>query len=203
MKPAAIRRLGMFGGSFDPPHNAHVALVETAVRQLALDALRVFPTGQAWHKARALSPVEDRLAMAQIAFGGMSRVSVDDREMRREGATYTIDTLRELQKEFAGAQLFLVIGGDQAAVLETWREWREIIRIATVSVAGRPDSTGASAAPDSSAAPSGPFEALQLPPTSISATDIRQRVAAHKGVEHLVPGGVARYIAQHHLYLSP
>ena len=202
-----IQRLGMFGGSFDPPHITHVALVETAVRQLALDQMRVFPTGQAWHKARTLSPAQDRLAMAQLAFGGLERVAVDDREIRRDGPTWTIDTLRELQLEFPGARLFLVIGGDQAAALPSWREWREIMRIATVSVAGRPDTTGASAAQDPSTASlpqySGPFEALQLPPASVSATDIRQRVSAHKGVAHLVPDAVARYIDQHHLYLAP
>lgn len=198
-----IQRLGMFGGSFDPPHNTHVALIETAVAQLALDQIRVFPTGQAWHKARTLSPAHDRLAMAQLAFGELERVVVDDREIRRDGPTWTIDTLRELHREFPGARLFLIIGGDQAAALTSWREWREIIRIATVSVAGRPDSTGASAAQDRSDTPSGSFEALQLPPASTSATDIRQRVSAHKGVAHLVPDAVARYIDQHHLYLPP
>lgn len=203
----SIQRLGMFGGSFDPPHNTHVALVETAVEQLALDQLRVFPTGQAWHKARALSPAPDRLAMAQLAFGELERVVVDDREIRRDGPTWTIDTLRELQSEFPLARLFLIIGGDQAAALTSWREWREIIQIATVSVAGRPDSTSASAAQDLSSVRleqfSGSFEALQLPPASTSATDIRQRVSSHKGVGHLVPDAVARYIDQHHLYLAP
>ena len=202
-----VQRLGMFGGSFDPPHIAHVALIEAAVAQLALDQMRVFPTGQAWHKTRTLSPARDRLAMTGLAFGGLPRVVVDDREIRRDGPTWTIDTLRELQAEFAGAKLFLIIGGDQAAALPSWREWREIIQTATVAVAGRPDFTGASAVQDPSTADavqhSASFEALQMPPASVSATDIRQRVSARKGVAHLVPDAVARYIDQHHLYLVP
>ena len=90
------QRLGMFGGAFDPPHNAHVTLAGVAVDQLALDELRIFPTGQAWHKARPLSPSVHRLAMARLAFQGLPRVVVDPRELEREGPTYTVDTLFEI-----------------------------------------------------------------------------------------------------------
>ena len=86
-------RIGIFGSAFDPPHNAHVALALAALAQLALDHLLVFPTGQAWHKTRPLSGAAHRLAMARLAFDGMERVSVDDRELRRTGPTYTFDTL--------------------------------------------------------------------------------------------------------------
>ena len=89
MGPAA-RRIGVFGGAFDPPHNAHVALVRAALSQLALDAFFVFPTGQAWHKPRALSPAADRLEMARLAFSDCPAVTVDQREMLRPGPTYKI-----------------------------------------------------------------------------------------------------------------
>ena len=75
----------MFGGAFDPPHNAHVALAQTALTELSLDRLHIIPTGQAWHKARSLSPAENRLAMARLAFQNMPRVVVDDREIKRAG----------------------------------------------------------------------------------------------------------------------
>ncbi len=217
-EPAPPRRVGMFGGAFDPPHNAHVGLVRAAVEQLGLDRLHVLPTGQAWHKARTPTAAEHRLAMARLAFGGLPGVQVDDRELRRAGPTYSVDTLRELQSENPGAELFLVVGGDQAAALSRWREWREIIRLATVSVAVRPESTDVPVVASPEAAPGpaarGPggvepavaalarVRLLQLAPTDISATAIRQRVANAQGIDHLVPDGVARYIDQHHLYLA-
>ena len=118
---AAAARLGMFGGAFDPPHMAHRVLAQAAVDQLRLDELRVFPTGQAWHKERTLTPAQHRLAMAQLAFEDLPKVVVDARELQRAGATYTIDTLRELSAEHPGAELFLVMGEDQAAAFTTWR----------------------------------------------------------------------------------
>lgn len=196
------RRIGVFGGSFDPPHNTHVALVNAAVAQLGLDEMRVCPTGQAWHKARTLSAPADRLAMAQLAFGELPRVLVDDREIRRPGPTYTIDTLRELQGEYPVARIYLVMGADQAQALPTWREWHEIMRIAIISVAGRAQSASNTTEFEFPGMPGGRFVVLDLPPTTVSATEIRQRVLDHLGVAHLVPGAVARYIEQHHLYLA-
>ena len=92
--PAQAKRIGVFGGAFDPPHLAHMALVKTAVADLQLDELRVIPTGQAWHKPRALSPAHHRLAMAQLAFADLPNVLVDPRETQRVGPSYTVDTLR-------------------------------------------------------------------------------------------------------------
>ena len=89
----------MFGGAFDPPHVAHVALAQAAVEQLQLDQLRIFPTGQAWHKAPVAQRAGASAGLAEIAFGGLPRTVVDDRELRRPGPTYTIDTLRELKAE--------------------------------------------------------------------------------------------------------
>jgi hypothetical protein len=107
---------------------------DAALQQLALDRLRIFPTGQAWHKARALSAAAHRLAMAQLAFRiGPSPGQVDARELQRPGPTYTIDTLTELQAESPGAKLFLIVGGDQAAALPSWHRWSEILEIAIIS----------------------------------------------------------------------
>lgn len=193
-------RLGMFGGAFDPPHNAHIALARAAVEQLGLDELRIFPTGQAWHKARALSPGEHRLAMARLAFAQVPRATVDGRELQRAGYTYTVDTLRELRQEFPLAQLLLVIGADQAEALHTWRENEEIARIAIISIAARARPTGSASTFDASRLPAGPREPVELPPMPFSSTEIRARALAGEKIDHLVPGAVARYIEDHHLY---
>jgi nicotinate-nucleotide adenylyltransferase len=197
---AAPRRIGMFGGAFDPPHIAHVALARAAVEQLGLDQLRIFPTGQAWHKARALTDGVHRLAMAELAFAGVPRAVVDSREVSRSGPTYTIDTLRELQAENPGAQLVLVIGADQAEALHSWRSAGEIAKLAIISIAERARPMGADAAFDASKLPPGRFEPVELPPMPVSATEIRARVAAGQGIAQLVPAPVAGYIDRYHLY---
>jgi nicotinate-nucleotide adenylyltransferase len=204
----SARRIGVFGGAFDPPHRMHVALVESALRQLRLDELRVFPTGYAWHKSRTLSAPAHRLAMARLAFGCIPGVVVDAREINRPGPTYTIDTLRELQAEQPGAVLYLVMGADQARALPSWHASEALLQTAIISVAARADATGIDAQSsgefDAASLPppwnSGRFEALQLPSMAVSATNIRHRVGTSQGIAHLVPDGVARYIDQHHLY---
>jgi len=193
-------RLGVFGGAFDPPHRAHVALAQAAVEQLGLDELRVLPTGQAWHKARALSAGEHRLAMAREAFAAVPRAVVDDRELRRSGPTYTIDTLRQLKAEHPQAELLLVIGADQAEALHGWRESDQILRLATVAVAARARPDPDAPPFDTAALAGARFAAVELPPMPVSATQVRALAAAGQGIDHLVPPGVARYIALHHLY---
>lgn len=196
----APRRLGVFGGSFDPPHLAHVALARAAVQQLGLDELRVLPTGQAWHKARPLSAAEHRLAMSRSAFADVPHAMVDDRELRRAGPTYTVETLRELRSQHPGDELLLVIGADQAEALHTWRESAEILRLATIGVAARARPDPGAPPFDTDALPPGSWRAVELPPMPVSATQIRARVAAGQGIDQLVPPGVASYIDRHNLY---
>lgn len=193
----AVKRVGVFGGAFDPPHLAHVALARAAVDQLQLDELRIFPTGDAWHKANVLSPAEHRMAMARLAFGELPHTVIDDRELRRPGPTYTIDTLRELKAELPQAELFLIMGEDQAVSLTRWREWQAIPALATICMAARAsiDADGPRALPAQAE-----LKLLRLPEMPESATEVRERVAAHEGIDHLVPPGVARYIDQHSLY---
>jgi nicotinate-nucleotide adenylyltransferase len=197
-------RIGVFGGAFDPPHEAHMALVRAALAQLDLAELRIFPTGQAWHKERVLSAAEDRLAMSRLAFAGFPNTVVDAREISRPGPTYTLDTLRELQHEHPAAQLVLIMGADQALSLPRWHGWEAILATAIISVAYRAIPTGSGGEFDPSRLPFLPagarFEKLELPPMDISATDIRARAARGEGLHELVPPAVARYIEQHHLY---
>ena len=194
------RRMGVFGGAFDPPHAAHAALAQAAVDQLQLDELRIIPTGQAWHKSRPLSAAHHRLAMAQLAFAGVSRALIDPRETLRAGPTYTVDTLRELKAQWPDAELFLVVGEDQAHALPSWHEWQEIVRLAIICVAERENTTGSKPGFIAPRALESRSRRLHLPAMPISATDIRARISAHMSVVPLVFEPVARYIDRHHLY---
>lgn len=206
--PPRALRIGVFGGAFDPPHRAHVALARAALAQLALDTLYVIPTGQAWHKARALSDAAHRLAMTRLAFSALPGVAVDARELQRTGPSFTVDTLEGLHADHPHAQLYLVLGADQLAAFQQWHRWQDILRLAIICVASR----------DAAVPPHAQFEAqfeafggdrnrfltLALPHMAVSATQIRQLLTAGAAlpadIAHLVPEPVARYISDHALY---
>ncbi len=210
-------RIGVFGGAFDPPHTAHLALARAAVEQLSLDELRVIPTGDAWHKTRPLSPAAHRLKMCELAFGGLPKVLVDDLELRRSGPSYTIDTLESLRAELPNSELFLLIGGDQWAAFSSWHRWQDILALASLAVVERPPSAQAPAAVQVPASwpPSAKVLRLQVPAMPISATAIRQKLSfysAHTSAQatpawatdpelaSMLPEPVARYISLHGLY---
>ncbi len=195
-----VERLGLFGGAFDPPHAAHHQLVDAAMAQLRLDRLLVIPTGQAWHKSATLSDAVHRVAMARLAFGDLPDVQVDTREIDRGGPSYSIDTLRALRAELGPVQLFLVLGQDQAQALNSWREWRQVVALATICVAERsePASGNTRFMP-----PEGlhqRFIRLQLPVSATSATHIRALARSGQSIVPLVSDAVARYIVLHRLY---
>lgn len=201
--PAAVpERVGILGGAFDPPHLAHVALAQVAIDQLRLDALRIIPTGQAWHKPRRLTPAVHRLAMAELAFAALAKVQIDACETLRPGPSYTLDTLRELRAQRPQAQWSLIIGADQAHALTTWQGWQDIVQLATICVADRPYNTRANVQFDAEIAYPKRFVHLRLPALDIDATSVRRAVASGHNVTPLVGASVARYIADHHLYLS-
>lgn len=205
-------RVGMFGGAFDPPHWAHRALAEVALQQLELDVLHILPTGLAWHKSRVLTQAEHRLAMCLLAFGDLPRTQVDGREIRRQGPSYTADTLRELAAEYPGAKLFLLLGADQLLSFKSWIRWHEVLARATLAVASRATQIGADAVHDRPdemdlSDVDLPFQRLNMPLRNISATAVRARAgctaSAPQALDVLVPAAVASYISQHHLYEEP
>ncbi len=198
--PPVLRRIGVFGGAFDPPHLAHMALVQTALADLQLDQLRVVPTGQAWHKTRVLSPAHHRLAMAELAFSKVPCVVVDPIETQRVGPSYTVDTLRAFKALFPDAEFFLIVGEDQARALTTWREWQAVLQLAIICVAERDDLMGAKPLFMAPKSYESRFRRLQMPAMPVSATEIRARIATHQSVSSLVFEPVARYIDDHHLY---
>lgn len=208
------KRLGIFGGSFDPPHRAHIALAQHAVAQFQLDELRIIPTGDAWHKARPLTPSPHRLAMTRLAFAEVTQALVDTREIDRLGATYTIDTLLELKAEQPDAALFLFIGADQARAFQTWHRWQDIESLATVVVAQRPpvstdalQPAGQPGAAQWHNAVSPDVQRLDMPSLNVSATEIRAHFAqapqTHTDLMSAwLPASVQHYIEKHSLYRS-
>ena len=198
---ASPRKLGFYGGAFDPPHLAHLALAKHAIARLDLDALHVVPTGQAGHKAPSRTPAFHRLAMLSLTFAGIPQVVIDDRETRRSGLSYTVDSLQELHVEHPQAQWFLIIGEDQAKSLESWRDWQKIVQIAQVVVAAR-----ASEDPPSSSVGRWHNRAAQnaidmaFPSMDISATRIREAVEQGRSISPWVNPNVNDYIQHHHLY---
>jgi nicotinate-nucleotide adenylyltransferase len=201
---SADRRIGVFGGAFDPPHQAHVALARAALAQFELDELQVFPTGHAWHKARALSAPEHRLAMTRLAFQAESRVMVDDGELNRAGPTFTIDTLEALQTRNPAARLYLFMGDDQFSAFQRWHRWQDIIDIAIICIAARAHSDWAKDRFDAYPGRFDRFAVLEMPLWPVSATQIRQLIASRaisdSELAQLVSEPVARYISLHRLY---
>jgi nicotinate-nucleotide adenylyltransferase len=206
-----VRRVAMFGGAFDPPHVAHRELAEAALDQLGLDVLHILPTGQAWHKARPLTPAGHRLAMCDLAFGDLPNARIDPRETLRVGPSYTADTLAELAEEYPGAALYMVIGADQLLAFKTWVRWAEVLNLATLAVAQRPlqglaNEQDLGLAADVSGVDVS-FVTLSMPLHNVSATAIRARASCANGqgpdLDRLVSKDVASYISTYSLYQDP
>lgn len=189
-----MKHIGLFGGSFDPPHVAHVALARSALA--LVDEVRWIPAGQPWQKTRAMTAAPHREAMVRLAIEGEPRFALDRIELEREGPSVTLDTVKQLQAREPEADWLLLIGADQYANLHTWRGWADLLQRVTLAVAQRP---GVLAQPDPAIA-AHPHRAIPLAMLDISATDIRQRVSRGDAIAELVPPGVARYIDRHHLY---
>ncbi|MEO6897020.1 MAG: nicotinate-nucleotide adenylyltransferase [Caldimonas sp.] len=191
-----MRRVGIFGGSFDPVHSAHVALATLALSELGLDEVRWIPAGQPWQKTRQLTDASDREAMVRLAIAGEPRFVLDRTELRRAGVSYTLDTVRELREAMPEASFVLLLGQDQYATLHTWHGWQDLLDQVTLAVANRPGAT-IEVNPQIARLPQ---LSLTLPMMDISSTELRRRIAAGESIAGLVPDAVASYIEQHRLY---
>ena len=192
------QRIGVFGGTFDPVHNAHVALAHAARAEFALDEVRWIPSGQPWQKP-AISAALHREAMVRLAIADEPSFVLDRSEVSRAGPSYTLDTVRALAAASPKTDWVLIIGQDQYAGLHTWHDWQALLALVTLAVANRPGPVRAAAAEVRSHA----HRAVPLPMLDISSTDIRRRVAAGLDISQRVPPSVARYIELHGLYRGP
>ena len=191
MAGSTEKPLILLGGTFDPPHIGHLVLGECARVQFGAERVIFMPAGEPYRKrARAVTAAEHRLAMTRIAVAGNGAFEVDDREVRRPGPTYTVDTLDEMHAEGL-TDLILVLGSDAIADMPNWKAPGRIRALAAIAVAVKVDGERRG---------SGTDPVVAMPPIAISSTLIRERVRRGEPIRYLVPDGVAQYIAEHGLY---
>jgi nicotinate-nucleotide adenylyltransferase len=189
-------RRGILGGTFDPPHMAHLVAGETAHQQLSLDIVTFMPAGAPWQKAeRAVTEPHHRWQMTMRAVDGIEYFEADDREIRRDGWTFTIDTLLEFTDD---DDLVLILGADAAAGLPTWHRAEEVAQRATIAVMPRPGVDRAAVD-----IPWGRVVWLEAPELAMSGTLIRAHRGQGRSVRFLVPEPVFAYIEEHGLYQEP
>lgn len=200
-----MTRIGIYGGTFSPPHNGHLAAARAFMEQMWLDILYVIPDALPPHKEMD-QPVSaaDRLEMCRLAFGGMEGVYVSDLEIRRGGRSYTVDTLRELSGE--DRRLFLLCGTDMVLTLDEWREPAEIFRLCyPVYIRRESDPSLDGLLVKKIAEYSEKYgkvvRRIVTEPLPVSSSEIRQKLHAGKPVEDLLPAAVAAYIHDKHLYV--
>ncbi|MFK7743205.1 MAG: nicotinate (nicotinamide) nucleotide adenylyltransferase [Planctomycetota bacterium] len=205
--PASNRGIGIYGGSFNPPHQSHVRLCRAALQHLPIDRLHVVVSGDHPHKRGRpdLVSAEHRLAMARLAMRDVPGVVVDDRELHRQGPSYTSDTLEEFAQQHPGRELFFLIGSDNLPLLPTWHAHHRMLELATVTTyprAGDPIDPAQLAALDLTADECRHLLAnvLDLPADDTSSSELRRQLA--QGCEPLedVPAPVRIYIDEHALY---
>jgi len=186
-------RIGVLGGTFDPPHHGHLIVAGDVCEALSLDRLLLVPSAEPPHKPGAVqASAEQRLRLVRAAVEGDSRFEVDDLELRRTGPSYTVDTLRLLRERHPGCELYFLIGVDQVRELHTWREPEEVARLATlVAVSRGGEDPGASPYP---------LRRVAVTRIDISATEVRRRVREGRSIRYLVPEGVRELIEREGLY---
>ncbi len=198
------KRIGIFGGTFDPPHLGHVRVAADVADHLELDRVIWIPARVSPFKRNEdAADSRVRLEMVRAAAKSDPRFQVDDRELRRPGPSWTVDTLEELRAEHPDAELFLIVGADQFAAFGRWRDTRRILRLAGLAVMNRAGSSPRPFAPEVAAAVPGLSEAVVFVPVTdvhVSSTDVRARVRAGKDVSDQVPEGVAGVIRRRGLY---
>lgn len=199
-------RLGILGGTFNPVHLGHLICAQEAYRQLALDKVILIPAARSPHKPfdEEDPGAEHRLALCRLAVAGDQRFEVSSMEVKRAGPSFTVDTLRELHARERDSELYLIVGGDVAAGLPTWREPEQVLSLATLSVARRRGTPRSSIDEALASLRGGDRTAFfEMPTIEISSTDIRDRVHGGAPIRYLVPGAVATYIDEHRLYGGP
>jgi nicotinate-nucleotide adenylyltransferase len=188
-------KLGIYGGSFDPVHLGHLLVAQAAVEELGLDKIFFVPAAQSPFKPENKpAPDAARLQLLHLALAGKTNCEIDEQEIRRGGISFTVDTLRDYAKRFSSAKLFYLIGADNAAKLNAWRDPAELARLAEFVAIPRPGGAEAVFPPS--------FRGRTLKgfPFGVSSSEIRARVKAGLTIENLVPPAVAEAISAMKIY---
>jgi len=206
--------IGIFGGTFDPVHFGHLRAASEALEALPLANLRLLPAGQPPHRSLTFAPAEHRFAMLELALQSQPDLIADDREVRRTGHSFMVDTLLEFREQTGDSPLLLLIGQDAANTLDTWHQWQRLFELAHIVIMRRPDSkhvysgqlfrevqprlvSDVKALGETSSGLVLPLEVTQL---AISSTRIRSLIAAGRTARFLLPEPVIRYIDENGLY---
>lgn len=196
----APRRLGILGGTFDPPHAGHLAAALAVQTQVALDELVLMVANEPWQKVgdRQVTAAQVRFEMTKALVAGISGLRADDREIRRGGPTFTVDTLEEILGEEPDSEIFLIVGADTANRLETWHRASDVVRLSTIVIVNRDDSTNA--------APGFLRDAqvvnVSMNPVDVSSSAIREAVARGESINSLTSSSVASIVRNRSLYVG-
>ena len=197
-------KIGVLGGTFDPIHNGHLTVAATVWEKLSLDEVLFVPAGQPWQKVdRDVSPVEDRLEMVRLAVDGRPGYGLSTVEAYRSGDSYSLETLAEIRRSFgAGDELYFVLGWDSLAQFPGWYAPERIIRLCKLVAVRRPGYPRPDVSAMEKTLPGVSTRVMLLdePHIEISASQVRERVAAGQPITDLVPAAVAEYIEEHGLY---
>jgi nicotinate-nucleotide adenylyltransferase len=194
-------RIGVFGGTFDPIHEGHLAAAKAAMECAHLDRVLFVPSAQPPHRAAAVAPADDRLAMTRLAVHDDTRFEVSDVEVKRGGTSYTADSLAALHRDRPDDQLFLILGWDAARLFRTWHEPDRVSKLASVVILDRPGQ----GKPKPSEVASLGLDPARLvkchfPTPDVSGSELRRALAGGQSVAGRLPPAVERYIAEHDLY---
>ncbi|MBL8816593.1 MAG: nicotinate (nicotinamide) nucleotide adenylyltransferase [Planctomyces sp.] len=199
-------RLGILGGTFDPVHYGHLLMAEICRQELQLERVHLLPAGNPPHKpGRKIADGHSRADMLSFGVSGMPEFVVDRRELRRQGPSFTVDTLLEFQREFPDAERYLIIGADSLRDFLTWKSPERIAELATIVVCNRPGLPHPSLEQIEEWVGNSISKSVVLvsmPGTDLSSTDLRDRIRSGRSIRFMTPRAVEAFIQQHRLYLD-
>jgi nicotinate-nucleotide adenylyltransferase len=195
---ADVTSVGLFGGTFDPPHVGHLVTAVNVRHALALDRMLLMVANAPWQKVgtRTITPAADRLAMVEAAVDGVDGIEASDLELRRGGLSYTADTIADLRTD-GFDEVFLVLGSDAAAGLDTWERVDEVRATSTIVVVDRPGEGLGRSLPDGFS-----WRRVEVPRLEVSSTDLRRRVDDGRPLDYLLPKDVIACIRARGLFLG-